>query len=232
MPNFLAIDTSTDICSLAIKSDNKIFSLNNNTKLSKSNQIVLNQLDNLLNQANINLNDLDLIIFSAGPGSFTGLRVAASVTQALAFANNLKVIRVSSLQVILESLRNKKTISNNQKIYIAQDARKNEIYFAEYSYDDFKNYNYNQEKLLTSLDIINLLKKDEASLDNNIYLGNAWSLIPELNEFCKKYNLKYSKSSFPDVQYCFELAGEYFNSGKIINPEDALPIYIRNNVVN
>ncbi len=232
MNNYLAIDTSTDICSLAIQVNDKIYNINSNSKDKKNNQIILTLLDDLLNKANISLNNLDSIVFSAGPGSFTGLRVAASVAQALAFANNLKIIKLSSLQVIAEFLRkDQDKIKDNQKIYIAQDARKDEIYFACYTKDDFLNYKYVKEQLYTSSQIIELLKQDN-NLTNNYYLGNAWSVITELNDFCANYDLKYSKASYPDVQYSFELAEHYFSNGNLIDAELAIPIYIRNNIVN
>jgi len=232
MPNFLAIDTSTDICSLAIYSNEQIFSLNNNSKDKKNNQVILDQLQEVLNKAQISLNNLDAVILSAGPGSFTGLRVAASVAQSLAFANNIKIIRLSSLQIIAEFLRdNLDSINDTHKIYIAQDARKSEIYFAEYTKQNLIDFEYIEEKLFTIDEIQELVLKNN-NFNNSFYLGNAWSAFPELNKFCNKYTLECSKILFPDVQYCFELAKAYYNLGKLVEPHDALPIYIRNNVVN
>jgi len=232
MPNFLAIDTSTDICSLAIYANDTIFSLNNNSKDKKNNQVILEQLQELLVNAKVSLKDLDAIILSAGPGSFTGLRVAASVAQSVSFANNIKVIRLSSLQIIAEFLRNKlDSISDTQKIYVAQDARKNEIYFAEYTKQSLINFEYIEEKLVTVDKLKELISKDE-NFEYSFYLGNAWNAFPELSEFCNKYTLKCSNALFPDVQYCFEIAKAYYNLNKLVEPHDALPIYIRNNVVN
>lgn len=232
MPNFLAIDTSTDICSIAIYANGEIFSLNSDSKDKKNNQIILTQLQEILSKSKISLKDLDAIILSAGPGSFTGLRIAASVAQSLAFANKIKIIRLSSLQIIAEFYRNNlKNLSNTQKIYVAQDARKNEIYFAEYTKQSLINFEYIEEKLLTVNEIKEIILNKEM-FQNNFFIGNAWSSFLELEEFCNKYTLKYSNLLFPDVQYCFELAKEYYNQNKSVEPKDALPIYIRNNVVN
>lgn len=232
MPNFLAIDTSTDICSLSLKIENTVFSLNNNSKDKKNNQIILDSLYKLLKDSNASIDDLDAIILSAGPGSFTGLRIATSVAQALAYSKNIKIIRLSSLQIIAEFLReNLNNIDDSQKIFVAQDARKNEIYFSEYTKQNLLNFDYIEEQLLTEQQVCDYLMENQ-KLENNFFLGNAWDAFAELKSLCDKYSLKYREVLFPDVQYCFKLAEQYYSSGKLLEPHDALPIYIRNNVVN
>ena len=93
----LAIDTSTEYLSLALWLDGRVFSRDINAGQTHSQQI-LPTLRELLDEAQVELNALDGIAFGAGPGSFTGLRIACGVAQGLAFGTGLPVIAVSTLQ--------------------------------------------------------------------------------------------------------------------------------------
>lgn len=79
----------------------------------------------ILNEAGLELTDTDGIAFGAGPGSFTGLRIACGVAQGLSFAANLPVIGISTLEAIAQQ-------NTHDKIIVAIDARMGEIYHAAY----------------------------------------------------------------------------------------------------
>lgn len=122
--NLLALDTSTEYLSLAIQKGNEIFTFDINAGQTHS-QIILPQIQALLDSANLQLNDLQGIAFGAGPGSFTGVRIAAGVAQGLGFGANLPVVGVCTLQALARA-------SGAQKVIACIDARMGEVYFAAY----------------------------------------------------------------------------------------------------
>ena len=97
----LAIDTSTEFLSLALWLDGRVLSRDIHAGQTHSQQI-LPTLRELLDEANIDLKALDGVAFGAGPGSFTGLRIACGVAQGLAFGADLPVVAVSTLQALAQ----------------------------------------------------------------------------------------------------------------------------------
>ena len=103
--NFLAIDASTEACSVALTYNNQTISEFELAPQSHS-LLLLPMIDRLLKKADIKLAQLDGLIFGQGPGSFTGVRIGVGVAQGLAFAADLKVVGVSTLQVMAQKAYN------------------------------------------------------------------------------------------------------------------------------
>ncbi|HEV7432434.1 MAG TPA: tRNA (adenosine(37)-N6)-threonylcarbamoyltransferase complex dimerization subunit type 1 TsaB, partial [Steroidobacteraceae bacterium] len=99
----LALDTASEWCSVALWQDGEIACRESMAERGHGGQ-VLTMIDALLAEADIVLGALDAVAFGRGPGAFTGLRLAASVTQGLAFSAGLPVIPVSDLRAIAQQL--------------------------------------------------------------------------------------------------------------------------------
>jgi tRNA threonylcarbamoyladenosine biosynthesis protein TsaB len=99
MAVLLGIETSTDACSVAISVDGQVEE-DHRIVPRAHNALLLACIDGLLLRHNVELADLDALAFGQGPGSFTGLRIAAGVVQGLALARGLPVIPVSTLQTL------------------------------------------------------------------------------------------------------------------------------------
>ena len=126
--NILAIDTVTEMCSVAVLSNEQIHSQQRFVPQQHT-QVILEMVQQVLAETQLSLQNLDAISFSRGPGSFTGLRICASVTQGLALAHDLPVIPISSLAALAQGA----VRTDNKKAIIAcMDARKNEVYWACY----------------------------------------------------------------------------------------------------
>jgi len=97
----LAIEASTDICSVALH-DGKTLSLEEELTPKAHTKVLLAVIDRLLAQAKLSVADCDAFAFGCGPGSFTGVRIACSVVQALAYAVNKPVIPISTLQLLAQ----------------------------------------------------------------------------------------------------------------------------------
>ncbi len=123
--NILAIDTSTDACSVALYSNGKITEHFDLVPRAHA-QLILPMIDALLNAAGILISQVDAFAFGRGPGSFTGVRIACSVIQALSFGTHKPVIAVSTLQALAEGAYQKMAIT---QALASLDARMQEIYW-------------------------------------------------------------------------------------------------------
>jgi tRNA threonylcarbamoyladenosine biosynthesis protein TsaB len=119
---FAAIETSTEWCSVALWRNGEIAALERRAG-NRHSELALPLLGRLLASAGMAYADLDGIAFGAGPGSFTGLRIACGIAQGLAFARGLPVIGISTLEAIAQE-------SGAQRVVACLDARMREVYYA------------------------------------------------------------------------------------------------------
>jgi tRNA threonylcarbamoyladenosine biosynthesis protein TsaB len=125
---FAAIETSAEWCSVALWSGGEIAALESRAP-GRHAELVLPMLERLLAQAGITPRALDAVAFGAGPGSFTGLRIACGVAQGIALACGMPVIGVSTLEAIAEE-------SGAARVVACLDARMREVYYAALERDD------------------------------------------------------------------------------------------------
>jgi len=120
----LAIETSTEYCSVALWQDG---ALNERCERvgQKHSEVLLGMVDGVLRDAGCTVQEVEGIAFGKGPGSFTGVRIACGVAQGLAFGADLKVVGVCTLHALAEA-------TGQDKVIAALDARMGELYFAAY----------------------------------------------------------------------------------------------------
>src|SRR5213592_279188 len=131
-PTLLAFDTSTEVMSLALLRAGSL-SVREGEGGAQASMRLIPEALRLLSDAGCALRDVDAIAFGRGPGAFTGLRTACSVAQGLAFGAHKPVLPVDSLLLVAEDARQGES---PQSIWVAMDARMNEIYAACYRYAD------------------------------------------------------------------------------------------------
>ena len=128
----LALDTASAQCSAALLLDDQLLTRSVATAREHA-QLLLPMIDALLAEAGTSLRQLDGIAFGRGPGSFTGVRVAASVTQGLAMGAGLPVRPVSDLRALAEQARRRAPGNLHAgSILACMDARMGEVYWATY----------------------------------------------------------------------------------------------------
>src|SRR5215471_8002514 len=127
----IALDASTELCSAAL-GDGAVWKERAERAGQRHSELLLPMVRELLAESRIGLPEIDGIAFGAGPGSFTGLRIACGVAQGLAFAAGLTVVGVSTLEAMAEAARLRHGAT---RVIAALDARMHEIYIAAYEYD-------------------------------------------------------------------------------------------------
>ena len=130
----LCIDTSTAHCSLALAVGDQVF-VRHERLQRRHNEQVLPMLDALFGQAGVSPMSTELIAFGAGPGSFTGVRIAASITQGIALASDSQVVPILGSEVLLHSALNgtdRATTSENQYWLTVVPSRADAYYLALY----------------------------------------------------------------------------------------------------
>lgn len=119
---FCAFETATEWCSVALWLDGELRSLERRAPNGHA-ELALPMLERLLAGAGCRAGDLQAVAFGAGPGAFTGLRIACGLAQGIAFARGLPVIGISTLEAMAEE-------SGAARVVACLDARMGEVYSA------------------------------------------------------------------------------------------------------
>ena len=164
--------------------------------------------------------ELDCIAYGCGPGSFTGVRVAASAAQGLAYANALPVCRVSSLEAMAAGLMREQSVAT---VAACLDARMGEAFLGVYS---------NQANGQLQCEFTDaLIDPNEFRLADHyptaLAVGNGWAAWPDM---LAEHSADVDTSVWPDASVVLELARNQFAAGQVIAAADALPNYVRDNV--
>ncbi|MBP7680075.1 MAG: tRNA (adenosine(37)-N6)-threonylcarbamoyltransferase complex dimerization subunit type 1 TsaB [Saprospiraceae bacterium] len=127
MPTLLAIETTTDICSVAISDGTSVTAVCEDVPPEGHAAVITRYIERCLQTAQLTLSDIDALAVSIGPGSYTGLRVGASVAKGISYALQKPIIGVSTLMALAQAAQNKCT--NSAAIYCPMiDARRMEVY--------------------------------------------------------------------------------------------------------
>lgn len=221
--SILAIETSTDACSIALKHDEQIY-LRFEIAPKRHTQLILPMCESILKEAHLEIKDLSAIAFGCGPGSFTGLRIAAGITQGLAFAHHLPVIPISSLRVLAQTIYNE---FGYKKILTGFDARMQEIYWGEYQLNENNLMQANMPDALLKPTEIN-----SPAQNDWIGAGSAWQTYPEeLKKILSDKVKEIIVDAYPSAVAVAQCAEVDYLAGKTVTAENARPVYLRDQIV-
>lgn len=128
----LALESANEQCSVSIVDENKELFFQLDTRAKAQTQTILPMIEQGFLQLDIKTEDLSCIAFSRGPGSFSGVRINAAVTQALAWSNDLPVVPVSTLQALAQAGHR---VHGLTTVTAVLDARMSEVYIASFQLD-------------------------------------------------------------------------------------------------
>lgn len=220
--NLLAFDTSTEYLSLALMVADRTLTFDLNAGQSHS-QIILPQIKALLHSGGVELKDLDGIAFGAGPGSFTGVRIAAGVAQGLGFGANLPVVSICTLLALAEAAAVNDAAAT--RVIACLDARMGEVYHAAYEKID---------AVWVSALAPGLYKPDAVPVLSGaswVGAGSGWqTYAPQLSDIYSEQLLSMQPQLLPTAGAILHLAQPIFARGEATHASEALPLYIRNRV--
>lgn len=217
----LSFDTSTEACSCALYIDGEI---QDRSVIAprKHAALILTMVDELLSEAGLKPSQLDLLAFGRGPGNFTGLRIACGVAQGIAFAVDIPVAPISSLAILAQAAQNK------TKVLAVIDARMAEIYYGFYLIDNQGIMRCDGQEMVCTPNNITLPKAGQW-----FGVGSGWATYGEqLSRLLGERLQNYQADKYPQARAMMPLALTAFKQGQIVSAENALPVYLRNKVVN
>jgi tRNA threonylcarbamoyladenosine biosynthesis protein TsaB len=223
--HILAIDTTAELCSAAIASGNKVYA---RTLIAPKLQAqkMLSLIEGLLTETGLAVNQLDAIAFGAGPGSFTGLRVACGIAQGLAFGADLPVIPISSLRTIAWMVHQQNQADH---VMAALDARQHQIYWGLYKYDPKLLMKLQGDEVVVSPGLAPLPKK----IETWVGAGSGWKAYrDELIQHTGDQQFAVHEELLPEAEALVELACNDFNHKAGLPAHMAKPEYVRNKVVD
>lgn len=221
--NYLAIDASTEACSVALSKAGSITSKFELCPQSHS-IVLLPMIDAVLKESEVSLSDLDGLIFGQGPGSFTGVRIGIGVAQGLAFSADLPVVGVSTLQTMAQLAWQK---HQKKEVFAAIDARMSEIYAGHYKLSN------NGIMEAIGQDVVvppaNVLEKLN-SLHKECYgVGTGFDAYKDELSGLKE-QLDSPEILYPDAIAMLEIGIDKFLQGLAVDAEHAQPVYVRDTV--
>jgi len=216
----LALDTSTESCSVALLLDGAMRLRAEITERSHA-ELVLPMVDELLAEAGLALGELDGIAFGRGPGAFTGLRIAAGVVQGLAFGADLKVAPVSSLAAVAAQVSG----LPGELVLVCNDARMGEVYWGVFRLEAGGIVSARAPESVSAPALVG-----EGAPIASHAAGNALLRHPVLAERLARLGLHLHEGLLPRADAIARLGARMLAAGEGLPADQALPVYVRDDV--
>ncbi len=220
----LALDAATEHCSAALWQHGELAGIEQRAVRDHGGQL-LAMVERLLAEAALALPALDAIAFGRGPGAFTGVRLAASVTQGLAFAAGLPVIPVSDLRALAQQLMDAPAAP--RRVLACQDARMGEVYWAGFGRADGCAQAETDEAVAPPMTMLAAVRQwlGEAGAGG---AGSGFEAYPELAALGVRL-APLSPALRPRAREIALLAA-HDGAAAAVAPELAVPVYLRDDV--
>ena len=219
----LALDTSTEACSAALLYQGEVVE---EFQLAPRQQaeLILGMIERLLADAAIPVDQLDAVAFGRGPGAFTGLRIGCGVVQGIAFAADLPVVPVSTLAAMAQGAVRQ---WGSSKIVSVIDARMGEVYAAA--------YRVQEGGLVEAVTDECVCKPEQMSALDGVGwfgVGSGWQVYGEqLSASLQGKVAEWEGNHYPHAHDVALLGAKGLADGLVVSAEQALPTYLRDQVI-
>ena len=222
----LALDTSSLACSVALTVDGDLAE-RHATAAREHTRLLLPMIKALFEEAGLSPDDLDAIVLGNGPGSFIGLRIAASVAQGIAYAAELDIVPVSSMAAIAGQVM---TESAAAEVVVAQDAHVGEVYLGGFrrGAGDLPEV-WIDERLQPPAPIAELAT---GTGQGRVAAGYGWQQYPEFLDANRTDLDGVSEVHYPAARHLLPFGERRLREGGGIAPQDVVPTYLRETVAS
>lgn len=217
----LAIDSSSVVATVAITDEEKIIAEYSVNHKKTHSQTLLPMIDEIVKMAEINIDELDAIAVSGGPGSFTGLRIGSATAKGIAFAIKKPIIHIPTIDGLAYNM-----YGTNRIVCPIMDARRNQVYTGLYR---FENDEFITIEAQSQKDIMDVIKSVNEIGKSVVFLGDGTSIYKEIitkniNVDCQFAPIHMNMQRASSVA---ALAVKYYNEGKVIESSEHKPDYLR-----
>jgi tRNA threonylcarbamoyladenosine biosynthesis protein TsaB len=230
-PVLLAIDTTTEICSVAVQTTLGKITEASHSQSTHHSQAILPLIEQILKKAQLTLKQVEYILVTVGPGSFTGVRAGIATAQGLAYGLNIPIIPFGSLDLVALGM------PHTGQVQVVMDARMQQFYAASFKWEgDDKFVNIQPPCLCTETELLEHLSIYEPSGHANIALvGTGIALIQDKLHSLPYIHINTNKTlNYPQAKNLID----YLNKPALISDLSPLaikamslsPLYIRNEV--
>jgi tRNA threonylcarbamoyladenosine biosynthesis protein TsaB len=221
-PSVLALDTATEACSVALLLGGEMRA--EYVELERGHaERILPMIDAQLHAAGVALGQLDAIAFGRGPGAFTGVRLAAGVAQGLAYGAGLRVVPVSDLAAVAARVMRE---HGAEHVVVCNDARMGQVYWATFVADADGLPQLHSAEAVGDPDAVRAEGRGWHGA------GSGFRAYPSLHTRLRAQLARYDESYLPRAQEVALIGAAAVTRGQTVAPEDALPVYIRDNVAD
>lgn len=216
----LALDTSSLACTVGVL-DGDRSAIRHEERPREHTSILMPMIRDALDEVGVAVSDLDAVVLGNGPGSFIGMRIAASVAQGIAFAAGLGIVPVSSMAIVAAAAGEPGDV-----IAVAQDAHMKEVYLGLYRIgDDGRPLEVAPERLQAQAPIAEL-----ANVAHAIAAGAGWQRYPELFEANRAALRGAAETLHPHARELLALGARAFEAGQSVDADQVEPAYLRRKV--
>lgn len=211
----LAIDTATERCSVALIVDECVVERAAETPRGHA-DLVLPMVEEVLAEAGLTLRQLDGLAYGRGPGAFTGVRIAVGVAQGLAYGAQLATVGISDLAAVAQQFA-----VTGARILVCMDARMNEVYWGRFA---------TTPGGLVQATVPERVDRPEAvdAGDATVFAGTGFGAYPQLA--ARRAGVAVHKAVLPHAREIAQLAVPQLRAGRGEPPEQAQPVYLRDQV--
>jgi tRNA threonylcarbamoyladenosine biosynthesis protein TsaB len=223
-PLILHLETATNICSVALSRGEKILAIRENDEDRSHGSLLTPFMQEVLDEAGIRPEEVNAIAVSKGPGSYTGLRIGVSVTKGFAYASNIPVIGIVTLQAMVVAATHHRPVQELQQKYPELlfcpliDARRMEVFSGLYD----KNADLLSPVVATVVDETSFSKELESN--HIVFFGNG---SDKISDTIQHPHAHFIKEIHPSSEFMVPLALRNFKNNLFEDTAYFEPFYLK-----